>query len=142
MEPSPAKAQPAPGDASRDLFLELFAGAGGLTAAVGRSGMRTAVPEDIVQQDGSLAPHFDLLQMGHLQRVKKLCRTRVRWLHGGLPCKTFTMARRADQFGSARILRSDRQVMGIPPVPQRVRDASALAQRMVQLARIVIKAGG
>eukprot|EP00974_Lingulodinium_polyedra_P026887 2592257-Lingulodinium_polyedra.AAC.1 len=52
------------------------------------------------------------------------------------------MARRVGRFGKARILRTRRRVLGIPPVGQKVKDANVLALRVARLARIVVKAGG
>eukprot|EP00972_Heterocapsa_arctica_P016481 2431969-Heterocapsa_arctica.AAC.1 len=125
-------------------FLELFAGAGGLTAAVRRTGNAVEEAQDLRDPSGRGFQHqFDLLNNEHYALVKKLCRSgKIRWLHGGPPCKTFTMARRSDRFGTARILRSVDLPEGIPPLSQRVRDANVLATRMARLARVVHKAGG
>ena len=133
-----------------DVFLELFAGAGGLTAAVRRAGRQVKEAQDLrdVRHAGQLRTEFDLLSNSHFSDLKKLVRSgRVRWLHGGPPCKTFTKARRRDRHGSARVLRSAAEPLGFKSqaghrLPRRVEEANELARRMAKLAKIQHKAGG
>ena len=70
-------------------------------------------------------------------------RGRVRWLHGGPPGKTFSRARRSDEHGSAKVLRSERYPQGLPHVhDDRVAEGNRLASRFARLAATVQRAGG
>ena len=125
-------------------FLELFAGAGGLTAAVRRLNLPAFEPQDLLKSDESgLNKHFDLGVDEHFKELRGLCRRgSVRWLHGAPPCKTFSRARRTDALARSRILRSDEVPEGFDPKPQIVKEANLLASRMARLARCIYKAGG
>jgi len=127
-------------------FLELFAGAGGLTAAVARLGLPIHQPVDVRAAQGEVVDLAagDLLDPRVFRYYVQLTRRgRVRWLHGGPRCKTFTKARRRDRFGTARTLRSDQHPGGLPGVKdQRVHDANMLVRRFAKLARIVHRCGG
>jgi len=127
-------------------FLELFAGAGGLTAAVARLGLPTHQLVDVRGSQGEVLDLAvgDLLDPRVFRYYVQLTRRgRLRWLHGGPPCKTFTKARRRDRFGTARTLRSDQYPGGLPGITdQRVQDANMLVRRFAKLARIVHRCGG
>jgi len=127
-------------------FLELFAGAGGLTAAVARLGLPVHQPVDVRSTQGEVIDLVggDLLDPRVYRYYVQLARKgKVRWLHGGPPCKTFTKARRRDKFGTARVLRSDQHPEGLPGVKdQRVHDANVLARRFAKIARVVHRCGG
>jgi len=127
-------------------FLELFAGAGGLSAAVARLGLPVHRPVDVRAAQGEVIGLAvgDLLVGKVYAYYLKLARSgRVRWLHGGPPCKTFTRARRNDSFGAARTLRSELHPAGLPGVrDRRVKDANMLVQRLARLARVVHRCGG
>ena len=137
-----------PGGPSADnktlYFLELFAGAGGLTAAVRRLGIPAFEPHDLLKPDESgLEKAYDLCNPAHFNELRATIRRgEIRWLHGGPPCKTFSRARRSDKFAKARILRSDRFPEGLKPRPYKVIEANLLASRMARLARCIYKAGG
>ena len=65
--------------------MELFAGAGGLTAAVQRLGLRAAKALD-VGGCGIDVEYADLLHDGTFKRLLKAAkRGSIRWLHGGPP---------------------------------------------------------
>ena len=65
------------------FFLELFAGAGGLTAAIKRLGLPARDALDVAGQ-GMGAVYADLLDDNTFKNLKKLARRgRIRWLHGG-----------------------------------------------------------
>ena len=125
-------------------FLELFAGAGGLTAAVRRLHLPAFEPQDLLKPDESgFNKHFDLSLDEHFKELRSLIRKgNIRWLHGAPPCKTFSRARRSDKLARARVLRSDEVPEGFEPKPQIVKEANLLASRMARLARCVYKAGG
>ena len=122
------------------VFLELFAGAAGLTGAVRRKGLPTRSPVDNYTVSGG----FDLLRNGDFSKVRSDLRSgAVKWVHGGPPCKTFSRARRSDRHGTARILRSDRYPSGLPGISsQKLRDGNELARRMAKLCRTQQRAGG
>ena len=117
MRPSEKEATP--------HFLELFAGAGGLTAAVRRLNLPTFEPQDLLKSDES-GPnrHFDLGVDEHFKELRGLCRRgSVRWLHGAPSWGTFSRARRTDAFARSRILRSDEVLEGFEPKHQIVKEA-------------------
>ena len=120
-------------------FLELFAGAGGLTAAVRRLNLITFEPQDLLKSDESgFNRHFDLGADEHFKELRGLCRRgSVRWLHVAPPCKTFSRARRTDAHTRSRILHSDEVLEGFEPKLQIVKEASLLASRMARLARCI-----
>ena len=126
------------------LFLELFAGAGGLTAAVRRLGLPALDPQDLLKPDESgLSKEYDLAIESHFKELRSMIRMgKIRWLHGAPPCKTFSRARRSDRFAFSKKLRSDDVPAGFEPKPFKVREANLLATRMARLARCAYKAGG
>ena len=73
------------------VFLELCAGAAGLTGAVVRVGMPCDSPQDIFDKTYSgIQEEFDLLQPSHVRAIiKGIKRRKYRWVHGAPPCKTF-----------------------------------------------------
>lgn len=125
--------------------MELFAGAGGLTAAVARLGRATCAPVEVARGVGAAGGEsMDLRDDAVYKRLVRQVRTgKVRWLHGGPPCKTFSRARRTDRHGRVEALRSDRYPGGMPGCQtQLVMDGNLLARRMASLARAVQRAGG
>ena len=96
-------AEPASSEEGAPVFMELFAGAGGLTAAVVRAGLAARRAEDIVGADGDAGRHFDLRRNEVFKRLRSdLRRGNIRWLHGAPPCKTFSRARRPGRWGPLR----------------------------------------
>ena len=130
-------------DDHEPCFLELFAGAGGLTAAVKRMGVPVRPALDVAGK-GIDADYADLMDDKVFRNLLKAAkRGRIRWLHGGPPCKTFTRARRKDKHGRARTLRSDQHPDGLPGVRDaRLVEGNLLAKRFAQIARAVHRAGG
>ena len=126
--------------------MEIFAGAGGLTAAVARRGLRVHSACDVRRGQGELVQlsQGDLLDNEVYRSYLRMAKRGViRWVHGGPPCKTFSRARRSDRHGTARTLRSVQFPAGLPHVRDpRVRDANELAKRMCKLARVVHRVGG
>jgi hypothetical protein len=62
-------------------------------------------------------------------------------LHAAPLCRTFTMARRRDKFGTVRKLRSADKPNGIVDTTE-VREANAIAHRTIRLCRAQHRAGG
>jgi len=124
--------------------LELFAGAGGLTAAVARKGLKVFAACDIRPGRQGLGVRGDLLDHAVFKSYVSLARSgRLRWLHGGPPCTTFSRARRSDIHGTVRKLRSEQFPLGLPHVvDRRVAEGNLLAKRLCQLARIIQRLGG
>ena len=123
-------------------FLEIFAGAGGLTAAVRKAGLDTISACDI-DSASSHVRSFDLLSNSSFKEIKKLIkRQKVRWLHLAPPCKTFSRARRRDRWAKVKKLRSATKPQGFEPKPRLVREANLLASRSAQLSRLQYKANG
>ena len=126
------------------LFLELFAGAGGLTAAARRLNLPAFELQDLLKSDESgFNRHFDFGADEHLKELRGLCRRgSVRWLHGAPPCETFSRARRTDAHARSRILRFDEIPEGFESKSQIVNGANLLASRKARLARSIYTAGG
>lgn len=75
---------------SRGLFLEIFAGTGRLTQAVGSLGLSTLPPIEI-----KAGGHFDMRRRSTQRVVLAWLRSgRVSWVHLGTPCTVFSRARR------------------------------------------------
>lgn len=81
-------------------FVEFFAGMGGFSRAVGEvEGVKVLAVLD------GYAGEWDVLEDQHFQRGVELC-NEADHAHFAPMCRTFTMARRDDEFGSVRQLRS------------------------------------
>ena len=123
-------------------FLEIFAGAAGLTSAVKRVG-GVAISACDINSDTAEVKVFDLTNNACFKEVKTLLkRKKVRWLHLAPPCKTFSKARKRDKWAKVRKLRSRAKPDGLEPKTPLVREANLLASRSAQLATIQLKAGG
>ena len=122
------------------FFLELFAGAAGLTRAVRVLGLPVHDPVDTHTAPGG----FDLLNPRDYRTIMGLVRSgRVKWLHGGPPCKTFSRARRRDHHAHVRVLRSDKYPAGLPGVQSaKLQEGNELARRMAKLAKAQQRVGG
>ena len=129
-EPSPGRPQAGPAGMSKQakakVFMEMFAGFSNLIKAVAATGTET-IRLDVLDTDCNLLKEFDLLRSHDYAMVKHLIkRRRVHWLHAAPPCKTFSRARRRDQFASARILRTEAAPLGVDPPgsrPLQIREA-------------------
>jgi hypothetical protein len=123
-------------------FLELFAGAAGLTRAVAAQGCVTMDPVETRLGDSHAMTSTDIADDAVFARIKKEIRQgKVRWLHAAPPCRTFTKARRTDRFGSAPVLRSSEVPEGEPEVELQVANANELMRRTAVLAKACIRAG-
>ena len=91
----------------------------------------------------TFADGFDVLNNQDYRKLVNLIRGgRVKWLHGGPPCKTFSRARRTDRHGSAQVLRSESYPSGLPGlVSAKLRDGNEMARRMAKLCRTHNKDG-
>ena len=119
-----------------DMFLEIFVGQGELTRMVEKQGLCVVRTDDIFKGD------FDLMSNTRFAKLIKMIRNRqVWWLHAAPPCRTFSMARRRDRFGTVSQLRSAEKLTGIIDTAE-VREANDLAFRAVRLARAQYRAGG
>ena len=109
------------------IFVEAYAGAGRLTAAVRELGHKVTQFADLADN-----PTFSWLL-----KVAKL--GKVRWLHGSPPCKTFSRIRSGHD-----ILRSEKYPKGIPDkhLDTTHKDGNEHARRIAKLAKTIHKAGG
>ena len=125
-------------------FLELFAGSGRLTETV-KKHAAVYIPQDIFDRKGKfVGGEMDLTVSENQVRIRTLVRKqKVRWLHCAPPCKTFSRARRTDQWGSAEIFRSEEYPMGfgLNEHEPRVAEANALAKFTAKLCRAQMRAG-
>ena len=140
---SPKRSRPNEADQLTDtVFLEIFAGAAGLTSAVQRLGGRAIIACDI-HSDADNVKFLDLTNANCFKDLKSLIKKRkVRWLHLAPPCKTFSRARRRDRWARVWKLRPASKPEGLDPKPKIVREANLLASRSAQLANLQYKTGG
>ena len=89
------------------IFLELFAGAGGLSKAIKEIpvGVEARLPIDGWNSD------WDMLTTQGFEEALTWA-DQVDWLHAAPPCRTFSRRRRADQFGKVKQLRSKERPEG------------------------------
>ena len=108
--------------AKDETFLELFAGAGGLTAAVRRAGGIAMEPEDAwADNEGGVRLECDLSKEVVFRRILKVIRERrVPRPHGGPPCRTISRALRSDRWAKARGVRTEPHPAGGPPTPLQI----------------------
>lgn len=117
-------------------FAELFAGWGGFSTAVEFvGGSNVEVIATLDGYDGA----WNVLRDEDFESGKKLCQE-VDHLHVAPPCRTLTKARRSDEFGHAKILRSDAQPEGWGDKASL--EANLIVCRMVVLCLLVHSAGG
>ena len=125
-------------------LLELFAGVGGLTAAVERTGAKTMRPLDFMDPTYMSISGFDLCRLSDFKAILKMVKKRnIRWLHCAPPCSTFSRARKWD--GGPPPLRSDEHPDGLAPKHKRsnrVTEANILVQRTAQLCKAITKGRG
>ena len=124
-------------------FLELFAGEGRLTKTVAEHAPAMS-PKDLFNEMGqSTGSTGDLLLRRNQVKVLKEIRLgRIRWLHAAPPCNTLSEARRSDEHGSAKVLRTRERPEGLDPTNQRVWEANELAKFTAKACRAMLRAGG
>jgi hypothetical protein len=84
---------------------------------------------DICEKEADLVT----VDVGCDEGFAKLLKVRATWVHGAPPCKTFSRARRSDQFASAKILRTEDRPQGFGSEAADV--ANKLALRMLEIAK-------
>lgn len=131
MRRLPEDATPSKGAAkARWTFWELFAGFCGLSLAVSAAMAGAAIvmdPLDAYQGDNMLLDET-------FNRTARKCKMdNVSWLHMAPPCRTFTKARRSDEHGSVKELRTSECPEGDPNEKETV-EANLLANRCAALA--------
>ena len=131
--------------ATSGTFVELFAGVAGLSRAVQAKGMKVASLSDF-DPTYQARTSFDLLKVSDFSRLLRFIkRKKVRWLHAAPPCKTFSRARRSDEFGCVKKLRSAEHPEGLGPPhlrPWAVIEANKLTNLTARLCRAQLRAGG
>ena len=130
---------------SASVFVELFAGVGGLSRAVQRLGLEVKACTDF-DQNYEKRTGFNLLNRKDLESLSKLIKGKaVRWLHAAPPCSTFSRARRSDAIMKFKPIRSPEHPEGLgPPAlrPWRVLEANLLARRTASLCLAQARSGG
>jgi len=84
-------------------------------------------------------PEFANADVAHDDDFTRLLEVSVDWVAGAPPCKTFSRARRKDQFASVRQLRSDERPEGFGD--KVTEEGNLLAHRMLELALRQVKQG-
>ena len=131
--------------ATGGTFVELFAGVAGLSRAVQAKGLKVASLSDF-DPTYKARTSFDLLKVSDFSRLFRFIKQqKVRWLHAAPPCKTFSRARRSDEFGCVKKLRPIGHPEGLGPPslrPWAVAGANKLANLTARLCRAQLRAGG
>ena len=128
------------------FFLEIFAGAGGVAAAVKQLGVPCLPPIDIVAE-GEVSSARDVQDEEFWTFIKELIRRgSVRFLHLGTPCSTFSMARAVKMKNGPRPLRSLEHPLGLPTLgaaeKQQALLGNTLLDKSVEAALAVLAEGG
>lgn len=119
------------------VFGEFFAGMGGLSTAmvaIASPHVKLGSPERLDAYDS-----WNILDDEDYDRAKELCRGGLDHGHFAPPCRTLTEARRDDEHGSVKVLRSfDRpEGFGDPEADE----ANKVVERMVVLCLLLHAAG-
>ena len=128
------------------FFLEIFAGTGGVTAAMKQLGVPCLPPIDIVAE-GEVSSARDVQDEEFWAFIKELVRRgSVRFLHLGTPCSTFSMARAVKMKNGPRPLRSLEHPLGLPTLgsaeKQQALLGNTLLDKSVEAALAVMAEGG
>ena len=117
------------------MFLELFAGEGGLhdTLIEMRPGAQAMKCDK--KTDG-----WDLNDDHELAKLTRQIDVGVVWIHLAPPCSTFSRARRNDIHGTCKTLRTEEDVYGFGD--EAAEEANSLAKRTFALAELQYKRGG
>ena len=136
--PAPKAGAPRKGAAEEALclprFLEVFGGAGGLSAAVEFFGSKKA---EVLSGKGTRLASVDVSSD---EDFSALLSAGAHWVHGAPPCRTFSAARRSDNVARARKLRSAARPAGFGS--EQAEAASKLAKRMLELAKAQLTSNG
>ena len=98
-------------------FLEVFAGAAGLSQAISARGLQILPPIEI-NTNQFVHISVDILEPQVQQHVIKLIRAKViAFIHFGIPCSSFSIARKDD--GGPPPLRNRMYLWGIPGLAPR-----------------------
>ena len=122
----------------RRRFLEIFAGAGILSAAFRARGWTT------IEWDIKQGKHFDLCSTKPLRQCLAEAR-RAQWVHLATPCSSFSTARRGHPGSPGGPLRSRAHPLGLPGLAPgdaaKVAVGNLLARRTAQVIRFCRKRG-
>ena len=118
-------------------FVELFQGRAGLSAAV--TALCPAV-RNLSGENGQFRFADLLNDEVFAQLLAWLQAGRAAWFHAAPNCRTFSSARRKDQYASARVLRTKERPEGFgDPI---TKEANIMAERSAALAEVMLKMGG
>jgi hypothetical protein len=84
------------------VFLELFAGAAGLSGAIKKFPIDIVVKKPLDCATGD----WDITSADGFEAALNAAAD-TDWMHAAPPCRTFTRRRRSDKFGSVKVLRSN-----------------------------------
>ena len=128
------------------FFLKIFAGTGGVAAAMKQLGVPCLPPIDIVAE-GEVSSARDVQDEEFWTFIKELIhRGSVRFLHLGTPCSTFSAARAVKMKNGPRPLRSLEHPLGLPFLAavekQQAQLGNMFLDKSVEAALAVLAEGG
>ena len=121
----------------RFVFGEFFAGMGGLSTAMGLHS--DVVSLGCLDRMDAYEEEWNILVDKDYERSTELCKTELDHGHFAPPCRTLTEARRTDEHGSVRILRSHQQPEGWGDFE--AEEANKIVERMVVLCLLLFNRG-
>jgi len=95
--------------------LELFSGSGHLSKKLRKHGL-TVESWDILA-----GPQFDLLKRQNVEDIiDRICKGKIAYVHVGLPCQSWSRARRSDGSGPGPLRDDGQFLMGLPNLTVRI----------------------
>ena len=97
------------------ICLELFSGSGHLSKKLRKHGL-TVESWDILA-----GPQFDLLKRQNVEDIiDRICKGKIAYVHVGLPCQSWSRARRSDGSGPGPLRDDGQFLMGLPNLTVRI----------------------
>ena len=120
------------------VCLELFSGSGHLSKKLRSHGM-TVESWDILA-----GPQFDLLKRQNVEGIiDRICANKIAYVHVGLPCQSWSRARRSDGRGPGPLRDDNQFLMGLPNLSakdrEKVLQGNRLLHHTVRILRACIK---
>ena len=119
------------------ICLELFSGSGHLSKKLRKHGL-TVETWDIFA-----GPQFDLLKRQNVEDIiDRICKGKIAYVHVGLPCQSWSRARRSDGRGPGPLRDDGQFLMGLPNLNnkdrEKVRQGNRLLHHTVRILRACI----
>ena len=117
------------------VCLELFSGSGHLSKKLRSHGLA------VESWDILAGPQFDLLKRQHVENIiDRICANKIAYVHVGLPCQSWSRARRSDGRGPGPLRDDDRFLMGLPGLSAKDRDKVSQGNRLLHHSVRILQA--